>query len=49
MLRTLSSCDNSISDEVVDELSAVITSNIHLEDLMLGSNDLHSEEICKIA
>ena len=49
MLRTLSLCDNGISDDVADELSAVITSNIHLEDLMLGSNDLHSEGICRIA
>ena len=49
MLRTLSLCDNGISDDAAEELSAVITSNLHLEDLMLSSNDLHSEGICKIA
>ena len=48
-LRTLSLCNNGISDDATDELSAVITSNAHLEDLMLGNNDFHSEGISKIA
>ena len=48
-LRTLSLCNNGISDDVADELSAVITSNIHLEDLMLGCNNFHSEGMYKIA
>ena len=30
MLRTLSLCDNGISDNVADKLSAVITSNTYL-------------------
>ena len=47
-LRTLSLCSNGITDDAADELSAVITSNIFLEDIMLSNNDLHSEGICKI-
>ena len=48
-LRTLSLCNTGINDEVADELSDVITNNVHLEDIMLSSNNIHSEGICKIA
>ena len=48
-LRTLSLCGNGITDNAADELSAVITSNVFLEDIMLSNNDFHSEGICKIA
>ena len=48
-LRTLSLCSNGITDDAADELSAVITSNVFLEDIMLSNNDFHSEGICKIA
>ena len=48
-LRTLSLCNNGITDDAADELSTVITSNVFLEDLMLSNNDFHSEGICIIS
>ena len=48
-LRILSLCNNGISDDAADELSAVITQNVLLEDLLLSNNQLHSTEIKLIA
>ena len=41
-LSILSLCNNGISDDAADELSAVITQNVLLEDLLLSNNQLHS-------
>ena len=48
-LRILSLCNNGISDDAADELSAVITQNVLLEDLLLSNNQLHSTGIKIIA
>ena len=40
-LSILSLCNNGISDDAADELSAVITQNVLLEDLLLSNNQLH--------
>ena len=39
-LSILSLCNNGITDDAADELSAVITHNILLEDLLLSNNQL---------
>ena len=44
-LSILSLCNNGISDDAADELSAVITQNVLLEDLLLSNNQLHSTGI----
>ena len=48
-LSILSLCNNGITDDAADELSAVITQNVLLEDLMLSNNQLHSTGIKIIA
>ena len=48
-LSILSLCNNGISDDAADELSAVITQNVLLEDLLLSNNQLHSTGIKIIA
>ena len=48
-LSILSLCNNGITDDVADELSAVITQNVLLEDLLLSNNQLHSTGIELIA
>ena len=48
-LSILSFCNNGISDDAADELSAVITQNVLLEDLLLSNNQLHSTGIKVIA
>ena len=48
-LSILSLCNNGITDDAADELSAVITQNILLEDLLLSNNQLHSTGIKIIA
>ena len=48
-LSILSLCNNGITDDAVDELSAVITQNVLLEDLLLSNNQLHSTGIKIIA
>ena len=40
-LSILSLCNNGITDDAGNELSAVITSNVLLEDLLLSNNKLH--------
>ena len=47
-LRVLSLCSNGISDDSAEELSAAISSNDLLEDLLLGSNNLQHVRICTI-
>ena len=47
-LRILSLCSNGISDDSAEELSAAISSNDLLEDLLLGNNNLQSVGICRI-
>ena len=48
-LNILSLCNNGITDDAADELSAVITQNILLEDLLLSNNQLHYTGIKTIA
>ena len=48
-LSILSLCNNGITDDAADELSAVITQNVLLEDLLLSNNQLHSTGITIIA
>ena len=48
-LCILSLCNNGITDDVADELSAVITQNVLLEDLLLSNNQLHYTGIKIIA
>ena len=48
-LSILSLCNNGITDDAADELSAVITQNVLLEDLLLSNNQLHSTGIEVIA
>ena len=48
-LSILSLCNNGITDDAADELSAVITQNVLLEDLLLSNNQLHSTGIKVIA
>ena len=48
-LSILSLCNNGISGDAADELSAVITQNVLLEDLLLSNNQLHSTGIKVIA
>ena len=42
-------CNNGITDNAADELSAFITQNVLLEDLLLSNNQLHSTKIKIIA
>ena len=44
-LSILSLCNNGITDDAADELSAVITQNVLLEDLLLSNNELQSTGI----
>ena len=48
-LSILSLCNNGISDDAADELSAVIRQNVLLEDLLLSNNQLYSTGIKIIA
>ena len=48
-LSILSLCNNGITDDAADELSAVITHNILLEDLLLSNNQLQYTGIAVIA
>ena len=48
-LCILSLCNNGITDDAADELSAVITQNILLDDLLLSNNQLHYTGIKIIA
>ena len=48
-LSILSLCNNGITDDAADELSAVITHNILLEDLLLSNNQLQYTGIAIIA
>ena len=48
-LSILSLCNNGITDDAADELSAVIVQNVLLEDLLLSNNQLHSTGIKIIA
>ena len=48
-LSILSLCNNGITDDTADELSAVITHNILLEDLLLSNNQLQYTGIAIIA
>ena len=47
-LSILSLCNNGITDDAADELSAVITHNVLLEDLLLSNNQLQYTGITKI-
>ena len=48
-LSILSLCNNGITDDAADELSAVITHNVLLEDLLLSNNQLQYTGITIIA
>jgi len=48
-LRLLSLSNNGITDDAAEEISASITSNSLLEDLLLGSNHLQYRGVCMIA
>ena len=48
-LRKLYLSNVSITDEVADDIAAVISCNIHLQELNLGSNNLQSSGTIKIA
>ena len=49
LLRTLSLCNNGITDDAAYELSTIITNNPYLEDLQLSGNLLTSVGISTIA